>query len=113
TIIMMLKISSNLMIILIPALFIMVGIIYFIAKFVRPLSEKQQKNLDRINGIFRENINGSRVIRSFTQEENRFNRFKDVNNLYNNNSLKLFRTLGITDPAFSRSEERRIGRKRR
>src|SRR5699024_9856442 len=101
TIIMMLKISSNLMIILIPALFIMVGIIYFIAKFVRPLSEKQQKNLDRINGIFRENINGSRVIRSFTQEENRFNRFKDVNNLYKNNSLKLFRTLGITDPAFS------------
>src|SRR5699024_7166669 len=101
SIVMMVRISSNLMIILIPALFIMVGIIYFIAKFVRPLSEKQQKNLDRINGIFRENINGSRVIRSFTQEENRFNRFKDVNNLYKNNSLKLFRTLGITDPAFS------------
>ena len=101
SIIMMLRISSNLMVILIPALLLMVGIIYFLAKFLRPLSEKQQKNLDRINGIFRENINGSRVIRSFTQEENRYNRFKDVNNLYKNNSLKLFRTLGITDPAFS------------
>lgn len=101
SIIMMLRISSNLMIILLPALFIMVGIIYFLAKFLRPLSEKQQKNLDRINGIFRENINGSRVIRSFTQEENRFNRFKEVNNLYKDNSLKLFRILGITDPSFS------------
>lgn len=101
SIIMMLRISSNLMVILIPALLLMIGIIYFLAKFLRPLSEKQQKNLDRINGIFRENINGSRVIRSFTQEENRYNRFKDVNNLYKNNSLKLFRTLGITDPAFS------------
>src|SRR5690625_7636583 len=79
----------------------MVGIIYFLAKFLRPISEKQQKNLDRINGIFRENINGARVIRSFTQEENRFNRFKDVNNSYKNNSMKLFRTLGITDPAYS------------
>ncbi|HLR91620.1 MAG TPA: ABC transporter ATP-binding protein, partial [Atopostipes sp.] len=59
------------------------------------------KNLDRINGIFRENIKGSRVIRSFTQEVNRFNRFKEVNNLYKNNSLKLFRTLGLTDPAFT------------
>lgn len=101
SIVMMVRISSNLMIILIPALFIMVGIIYFLAKFLRPLSEEQQKNLDRINGIFRENINGARVIRSFTQEENRFNRFKDVNNSYKNNSMKLFRTLGITDPAFS------------
>src|SRR5699024_2501475 len=101
SIIMMLSISPNLVVILIPALLLMVGIIYFLAKFLRPLSEKQQKNLDRINGIFRENINGSRVIRSFTQEENRFNRFEEVNNLYKNNSLKLFRTLGITDPAFS------------
>lgn len=99
--VLMFSASENLAIILIPALMFLVAIIYFLAKFLRPLSEKQQKNLDRINGIFRENIKGSRVIRSFTQEENRFNRFSDVNNLYKNNSLKLFRTLGITDPAFT------------
>ncbi|MEY8292724.1 ABC transporter ATP-binding protein [Carnobacteriaceae bacterium 52-44] len=101
SIVMMLRVSSNLVVILFPALLLMVGIIYFLAKFLRPISEKQQKNLDRINGIFRENINGSRVIRSFTQEESRFNRFKEVNSLYKNNSLKLFRTLGITDPSFA------------
>lgn len=97
----MLNTSQNLAVVLIPALLLMVFIIYFLAKYLRPLSEKQQKNLDRINGIFRENIKGARVIRSFTQEENRFDRFKNVNNLYKNNSLKLFRTLGLTDPAFS------------
>lgn len=101
SILMMFNVSQNLVMLLIPALFLMVGIVYFLAKFSRPISEKQQKNLDRINGIFRENINGSRVIRSFTQEENRFNRFKDVNNLYKGNSLKLFRTLGLSEPSFT------------
>lgn len=101
SIVMMLKVNKNLVVILIPALFLMVAVIYFLAKFLRPISEKQQKNLDRINSIFRENINGSRVIRSFTQEDNRHNRFRDVNELYKGNSLKLFRTLGLTDPAFT------------
>lgn len=99
--ILMVNASQNLAVILAPALLIMVGIIYFLAKYLRPLSERQQKNLDRINGIFRENIRGARVIRSFTQEKNRFQRFSEVNNLYKNNSLKLFRTLGLTDPAFT------------
>lgn len=101
SILMMFNVNQRLAIILIPALFLMIGVIYFLAKFLRPLSEKQQKNLDKINGIFRENIKGSRVIRSFTQEVNRFMRFKGVNNLYKNNSLKLFRTLGLTDPSFT------------
>jgi ATP-binding cassette subfamily B multidrug efflux pump len=101
SIFMMLNVSQNLVMLLIPALFLMVGLVYLLAKYTRPISEKQQKNLDRINGIFRENINGSRVIRSFTQEDNRFNRFKNVNNLYKNNSLKLFRTLGLSEPSFT------------
>lgn len=101
SIMMMLRVNRDLLFILVPALFLMVAVIYFLAKFLRPLSEKQQKNLDKINSIFRENINGSRVIRSFTQEESRFNRFSGVNDLYKENSIKLFRTLGITDPAFT------------
>ncbi len=101
SVVLMFSISFDLALILAPALLLLIAVIYFLAKFVRPISEKQQKNLDRINGIFRENIKGSRVIRSFTQEENRFNRFKEVNTSYRKNSLKLFRTLGITDPAFT------------
>lgn len=97
----MFSVSPDLAIVLIPAMILLIAIIYFLIKILRPISERQQKNLDRINGIFRENIKGSRVIRSFTQETNRFNRFKDVNNLYKNNSLKLFRTLAFTDPAFT------------
>lgn len=101
SIVLMIYASSDLAIILIPALFSLAAVIYFLAKYVRPISEKQQKNLDRINGIFRENIKGTRVIRSFIQEENRSQRFSDINSSYRDNSLKLFRTLGITDPAFT------------
>ncbi|MDN6195451.1 MAG: ABC transporter ATP-binding protein/permease, partial [Atopostipes suicloacalis] len=98
---MMIRVSSNLAIVLIPALFLMVIIIFMLAKFTRPISKKQQKNLDRINGNFRENINGTRVIRSFTQEESRFERFKGINRSFRDNSLKLFRTLGLAEPSFS------------
>lgn len=98
---MMIRVSSNLAIVLIPALFLMVIIIFLLAKFTRPISKKQQKNLDRINGNFRENINGTRVIRSFTQEESRFDRFRGINQSFRDNSLKLFRTLGLAEPSFS------------
>lgn len=98
---MMLRVSANLAIILLPALILMVVVIFLLARFARPLSEKQQKNLDRINGNFRENINGTRVIRSFTQEEERFSRFKNINQSFRNTSLKLFRTLGLAQPSFS------------
>lgn len=98
---MMVSVSSNLAIVLVPALVFMVMIIFALAKFTRPISKKQQKNLDRINGNFRENINGTRVIRSFTQEGSRFNRFKTINQSFRDNSLKLFRTLGLAEPSFS------------
>lgn len=98
---MMISVSSNLAIVLVPALFLMVIIVYFLAKVTRPISQKQQKNLDRINGNFRENINGTRVIRSFTQEETRFNRFNQINESFRDNSLRLFRTLGLAQPSFS------------
>lgn len=101
SVILMFAVSQRLVFILLPALFLMAGIIYFLIKVTRPISERQQKNLDRINGIFRENIRGTRVIRSFLQEENRFRRFKKVNTAFKNNSLKLFRTIGLADPAFT------------
>lgn len=98
---MMVSVSSNLAIVLVPALVSMVMIIFALAKFTRPISKKQQKNLDRINGNFRENINGTRVIRSFTQEESRYTRFRTINQSFRDNSLKLFRTLGLAEPSFS------------
>ncbi len=101
SVILMFRVSESLIVILLPALFLMAGIIYFLVRVTRPISERQQKNLDRINGIFRENIRGTRVIRSFLQEENRFERFKQVNNLFKENSLKLFRSLALADPAFT------------
>ena len=40
-----------------------------IARLSEPLSKKQQKNLDGINGILRENLSGLRVIRAFVNEK--------------------------------------------
>ena len=40
-----------------------------IAKFSEPLSKRQQKNLDKINSILRENLSGLRVIRAFVNEK--------------------------------------------
>ena len=42
----------------------------------RPLSEKQQKTLDKINQYVRENLMGLRVIRAFAREDFQENRFE-------------------------------------
>ncbi len=50
-----------------------------IARLSEPLSKKQQKNLDGINGILRENLSGLRVIRAFVNEKFEESRFNKVN----------------------------------
>jgi ABC-type multidrug transport system fused ATPase/permease subunit len=52
------------------------------AKYSEPLSTKQQKNLDNINGILRENLSGLRVIRAFVNEKFEETRFRLVNDAY-------------------------------
>ena len=43
-------------------------VVWYIAVKTRPLSEKQQKTLDKINQYARENLMGLRVIRAFARE---------------------------------------------
>lgn len=86
---------------LIPALFLLVLIIYILAKKTQPISESQQMNLDRINEIFRENISGIRVVRSFIQEKQREKRFRDVNEKYKGDSILLNRIINLAEPGFT------------
>lgn len=72
-----------------------------IAKFSEPLSTKQQKNLDKINGILRENLSGLRVIRAFVNEKFEESRFNKVNNAYAESSKSLFRLMAVAQPGFS------------
>ncbi|OJG12651.1 ABC transporter ATP-binding protein/permease [Enterococcus asini] len=72
-----------------------------IAKFSEPLSTKQQKNLDKINGILRENLSGLRVIRAFVNEKFEESRFNKVNTAYAESSKSLFRLMAVAQPGFT------------
>lgn len=71
-----------------------------IAKFSEPLSKKQQKNLDKINSILRENLSGLRVIRAFVNEKFEEKRFAKVNDNYTKSSKSLLRLMAVAQPGF-------------
>ena len=79
--------------------FLAVVVIYVAVK-TRPLSEKQQKTLDKINQYVRENLMGLRVIRAFAREDFQEKRFKEKNAIYADNSNRLFKLTGLTEPLF-------------
>ncbi|URK66762.1 ABC transporter ATP-binding protein/permease [Streptococcus oralis] len=79
--------------------FLAVVVIYVAVK-TRPLSEKQQATLDKINQYVRENLMGLRVIRAFAREEFQEERFAGQNAVYTANSNRLFKLTGLTEPLF-------------
>jgi len=79
--------------------FLAVVVIYVAVK-TRPLSEKQQKTLDKINQYVRENLMGLRVIRAFAREDFQEKRFEEKNAIYADNSNSLFKLTGLTEPLF-------------
>ena len=75
-------------------------VVLCVAVKTRPLSEKQQKTLDKINQYVRENLMGLRVIRAFAREEFQEERFAEQNAIYADNSNRLFKLTGLTEPLF-------------
>ncbi|MGT2949979.1 multidrug ABC transporter ATP-binding protein [Streptococcus cuniculi] len=75
-------------------------VVWYVAVKTRPLSEKQQKTLDKINQYARENLTGLRVIRAFAREEFQEERFAEQNDIYAQNSNRLFKLTGLTEPLF-------------
>ncbi|MGT2887425.1 ABC transporter ATP-binding protein [Streptococcus didelphis] len=75
-------------------------VVFYVALKTKPLSEKQQKNLDKINQLVRENLTGLRVIRAFSREEFQENRFNKKNEEYAGISKQLFILTGLTEPLF-------------
>lgn len=78
---------------------LLIGVL-IIARKSEPLSRGQQTNLDRINGILRENLSGLRVVRAFVNEKFEEKRFEKVNEAYTESSKKLFRLMSVAQPAF-------------
>ncbi len=79
--------------------FIILGVI-IVAKVTNPISDAQQKGLDRLNRISRENLLGIRVIRAFRKSDYEAGRFAGINEIYASNSKKLFKIISFTQPAF-------------
>lgn len=74
--------------------------VYLIAKTSNPISARQQKGLDRLNRIARENLTGVRVIRAFCKDKYESQRFSEANDDYAQNAKKLFKLMSITQPSF-------------
>ena len=75
-------------------------VVWYVAVKTRPLSEKQQKTLDHLNQFARENLTGLRVIRAFAREEFQEDKFAAENEVYAENSNKLFKLTGLIEPLF-------------
>ena len=79
--------------------FIILGVV-LVAKISGPVSERQQTALDGLNRIFRENLTGIRVIRSFNNDARETERFGEQNQVFTNQSQKLFTLMSSTEPLF-------------
>ncbi|MFP9171510.1 ABC transporter ATP-binding protein [Streptococcus sp. IMAU11619] len=75
-------------------------VVWYVAIKTKPLSEKQQETLDKLNQYARENLTGLRVIRAFAREEFQEEKFGQANAIYADNSNRLFKLTGLTEPLF-------------
>ncbi|TPR55865.1 ABC transporter ATP-binding protein [Enterococcus sp. OL5] len=97
---MVMRTSTQLGLYVLGALPILLMAVIAIAKISEPLSTNQQANLDKINGILRENLSGLRVIRAFVNEKFEEKRFGKVNQAYASSSRSLFRLMATAQPGF-------------
>lgn len=74
--------------------------VYLIAKTSDPISASQQKGMDRLNRILRENLTGVRVIRAFRKDKYEAEKFSEANEEYACNAKKLFKLMSVSQPAF-------------
>lgn len=99
--VLIIRTSPNLAVAVLPAIPVIVLLIFVIARATQPLSKTQQSLLDNINRILRESLTGLRVIRAFNREDFQENRFGDTNNDYRKVSSRLFKLVALTQPGFS------------
>lgn len=100
SVIMILLTSPSLAWIVAVSMPFLVIVVLYVAIKTKPLSEKQQKTLDDLNQLVRENLTGLRVIRAFAREDFQEERFSEKNSAYVQTSKKLFVLTGLTEPLF-------------
>ena len=100
SILLILQTSSSLAWIVAISMPFLAVVVWYVAIKTKPLSEKQQETLDKLNQYARENLTGLRVIRAFAREEFQEEKFGQANAIYADNSNRLFKLTGLTEPLF-------------
>lgn len=86
---------TSIFLVSIPILLIAIGCAMY---FAVPLFQKLQKQIDRINLIFREGLTGVRVIRAFRQDKFEQERFDRDNKDYTETGIKVFSIVSLMFP---------------
>ena len=86
---------TSIFLVSIPILLIAIGCAMY---FAVPLFQKLQKQIDRINLIFREGLTGVRVIRAFRQDKFEQERFDKANKDYTETGIKVFSIVSLMFP---------------
>lgn len=97
-VIMALSKDAKLSLVIFIAIPFIVLTIFLIMKKGYPLFQIVQKKLDQLNLVFRENLTGMRVIRSFAKEPEERKRLKVANEDLTNVSIKVNRLMAFTMP---------------
>ena len=72
-----------------------------ISMYANPLYAKMQKTVDRLNLIFREGLNGVKVIRAFGKEKQEYERYERDNADYTKTSIRVNAIVGLLMPIMS------------
>lgn len=97
--IMAFSISPRLSLIFFGAMAAIVLVMVPIMKATVKLFKKQQKSLDRISGITRENLSGVRVVRAFARQDYETQRFEDTAEEYRKFAVRAGRINALLNPA--------------
>lgn len=89
---------TSIFLVSIPILLIAIGCAMY---FAVPLFQKLQKQIDRINLIFREGLTGVRVIRAFRQDKFEQERFDRANKDYTETGIKVFSIVSLMFPTMT------------
>lgn len=91
-------ISPRLSLIFLGAMALIVGVMIPVMKATVKLFKKQQKSLDGISRITRENLTGVRVVRAFSRQEHEKERFGETAEEYREFAVKAGRINALLNP---------------
>ena len=97
--VMSVAISPRLSLIFFGAMAVIVAVMYPVMKVTVKLFKKQQRSLDDISGITRENLSGVRVVRAFSRQEHEKERFEQSTEEYREFAVAAGRINALLNPA--------------